>query len=45
MPRSRERKYVRSDTAINQCALDDHGKVVDIDLQDKEHVWFRKDEE
>jgi len=39
MPRSGEQKYVRSDTMINQCALDDHGKVVGIDDQDVHSVW------
>ncbi len=39
MPRSPDQKYLRSDTTINQCALDDHGKVVGIDDQDVHSVW------
>lgn len=39
MPRSRERKYLRSDTTMNQCAFDEHGKVVGIDEQDAHSVW------
>lgn len=39
MPRSPDQKYLRSDTTINQCTLDENRKEVGIDLQDKEHVW------